>query len=309
VRDDVVVVLHYTSCADTMRCVRSLVEGAPRTTILVVDNGSQDQIRHMIEARWPERIHHVRLETNTGFTGGMNAGISWALARGCRTITVLNNDTVVPAGALDVLCDTAAAERALVSPEIRYLDAPDTVWFGGAVLDRDLALARHLTPAELTRSFGDQPLRRVELLSACCVTGDSSVWAELKGFDPFYFLMFEDSDLSMRAKKRGVELLVLSRVTILHAVSASFVGPMHELGIYYYCRNGLQFLRTAVDRSGMLRLRFVRRHVLPKLGRPDPRHLPTWLRRMALVSTGLVDATRRKGGKAPTWVESLAKRV
>ncbi|KRF43283.1 hypothetical protein ASH01_15915 [Terrabacter sp. Soil811] len=300
------VVLHYSGVEDTVRCVQSLAGERSSARILVVDNGSGDSIRERIEETCPGRTEHVRLTSNTGFTGGMNAGLAWAFERHARTITVLNNDTVVSPGAIDALCAVAAAGHVLVSPEVRYLDDPSSVWFGGAVLDRELALPRHLGEDEIADRFGDRSPREVELISGCCVTATASVWQQLGGFDPLYFLMFEDSDLSVRAAENGVRLLVLPEVTILHAVSASFVGPMHALGLYYYSRNGLHFLRTAVPGSLELRLRFVRRHVLPLLGRPRSQALAPWVRRSVFVATALADASLHRGGRAPRWLERFA---
>lgn len=114
---DVVVVLNFHGQADTEKCVETLVAGSPRTTVLVVDNGSHDGTVELVSTRWPQ-VHTIQNLENLGFAGGMNTGLRWALDSGAETVTVLNNDTLIPPGAMDRLFDMARTGAA-VSPEVR----------------------------------------------------------------------------------------------------------------------------------------------------------------------------------------------
>jgi GT2 family glycosyltransferase len=298
---DVVVVLHYRGLDDTLRCISSVLGGDDRTHVIVVDNGS-GEVRQAMLPGWADRVTCVELKTNAGFTGGMNHGIDVALAAQPRTVTVLNNDTVIPVGAITRLAEVACEGARLVSPEIRRLDDPDNIWFGGGVLDKFAGLARHLNEAETVAQFGGQDLRSVDSLTGCCLTASTESWRTLAGFDPFYFLMFEDSELSVRARRQGYDLLVVPDVRILHAVSASFYGPAHELGHYYYARNGVRFVRTVRGCSTLTQYRFLRYHVLPSI--LDGRHhnAATSIKRAALAAVGVIDAVRGRGGPAPAWL-------
>src|SRR5690606_20466025 len=105
-------------------------------------------------------------------------------------------------------------------------------------------------------------VRRSELLAGCCLTAPSEVWRNVGMFDERFFLNFEDSEWSLRARAAGVELLVDTRSRVLHAVSASFRGDAAQLGTFYYIRNGLLFNRIAGG-SARSRFRFLRRRVVP----------------------------------------------
>ena len=84
--------------------------------------------------RWPA-LATLQNRENLGFAGGMNTGLRWALERSYSSITILNNDTVVPPGTVSML--SARAQRGIaVSPEVRYADGTEQVWFGGGVVDR-----------------------------------------------------------------------------------------------------------------------------------------------------------------------------
>ena len=105
---DVVVVLHYRGLADTERCVESLVKGSPGAQVLVVDNGSEDGALDHLVRRWPA-LATLQNGENLGFAGGMNTGLRWALERSYSSITILNNDTVVPPGTVSALVGTCSA--------------------------------------------------------------------------------------------------------------------------------------------------------------------------------------------------------
>ena len=296
---DVVVVLHYRGLADTERCVESLVKGSPDAQVLVVDNGSEDGALDHLVRRWPA-LATLQNGENLGFAGGMNTGLRWALERSYSSITILNNDTVVPPGTVSML--SARAQRGIaVSPEVRYADGTDQVWFGGGVVDRATCLARHLTPAEQAAPDEDG-LRATETLAGCCVTAAPHVWRQVGLFDERYFLNFEDSDWSLRAAGAGVPLAVDTTLHIYHRVSASFTGAYTYLGLYYYVRNGLLFGRDRCGGSWRNSLRFLRRHVLPGLRRTEQ---PAG-RRMVVAATAVRDYGCGRFGRAPRWLEERA---
>jgi GT2 family glycosyltransferase len=305
----VVVVLNYRGREDTLACVESVTSAADDVFVLVVDNGSDDGTPEALRDRWGDEVRTLVLSQNTGFTGGMNAGLAVALAAGAELVTVLNNDTTVEPGALDRLAGHAAESRCVVSPEVRYLTPPGAVWFGGGTIDHGTGLARHLSEQEIQELFPGHGPRSVAVLTGCCLTASAGTWRELEGFDPWYFLNFEDSELSVRARRRGIDLVVLPEAVIGHRVSASFVGPAARLGTYYYARNGLHFIGTVLQRSPATQARFLRRHVMPPtvqaLRRGEGREA---LVTSVMVAAALLHAAVRRGGRAPGWLERLASR-
>lgn len=307
-REDVVVVLSYRGRTDTEACVQSLVSGSPEATVLVVDNGSHDGVLESVSRRWP-RVRTLANTDNLGFAGGMNIGIRWALAHGAETMTVLNNDTVLPDGAVAALA-RAARTGAAVSPEVRYADRPDEVWFGGGTVDQHTGLARHFSAAELA-SMPSPPhgLRPTSVLAGCCITATAATWRRVGLFDEAYFLNFEDSDWSLRARRAGVPLLVDTRTVIKHKVSASFTGEYGYLGLFYYVRNAMAFVRRSWGGSPGHAARLLRRQVVPGLVRLARQRQWRELRRRLLVTaTALACYLLRREGRSPRWLEGRARR-
>lgn len=287
---------------DTVECVRSLLEHPMPARVLVVDNGSYDGIIEEVSARWPE-VATLQTGSNLGFSGGMNRGIEWALEQGAEFVTVLNNDTVIPPGAIGRLQQHAVARRA-ISPEVYYLDRPSELWFGGGSLDRDLMFPYHSPTHQLGPIRDD--LRRTELLAGCCVTASAEVWREVGLFDERFFLNFEDSEWSLRARAAGIELAVDCSTRILHAVSASFVRDAAFLGTFYFVRNGLLFNRIGGG-SIESRVRFLRhKALLAVTANLRARAWKRAARHGVMVVCGIACNAIRHYGTAPRLLQRLA---
>lgn len=295
----VVVVLNWHGRSDTLACVASLLESDPEISVLVVDNGSFDGT--IEELRGVDRVRTLQLARNHGFAGGMNRGLESALEADAAMITILNNDTLVPSGALGELA-ALARDSVAVSPTIMYRDQPDRVWFAGGTLDMPDAYPHHSSPEELEAC--DQGARSTTLLAGCCITASAATWRTVGLFDERFFLNFEDSEWSVRARRRGVELLVACEITILHAVSASFRGSAATLGGFYFQRNGLLFSKL-IGADLPARVRFVRRFGLGRF-----RSL-TWKerrRRLVVTAWAVGCYATRRFGEAPRGLSRRAAR-
>lgn len=294
-----VVVLNWNGADDTLACVESLRRSTVPIHIIVVDNGSTDDSVPRIRATsLADEI--VLTGKNLGYAEGNNRGLRAALDGGFDVIAVLNNDALVAPDTLDLLRgQLPPSEHRAVSPDIRYLDRPDESWFAGGVIDR--GWPRHLQPAELVND--PRALRPSQCLSGCCIAARRETWERVGLFDPKYFLIFEDSDWSMRAVGSGVSLYVVTGSTIQHHVSKSLRhGPASLLASYYFVRNGLRFEARYFTRQ-------LPRFAYQWLIRPSPRLARDrklaelafrWLGALALaLATGL-------SGRAPRAVERLA---
>ena len=298
-----------TTTAARHPALRCLARGRqPRGEVLVVDNGSGTGSLEAVRAGGRGRDRPDRREPRLRRRD--EPGVEWALARGAATVTVLNNDTVVPPGAL-------------ASLPARPLTAWPSVPRSGMRRTGGLVRRGRRRPGD---GSGASPLRRgdgavfpgerasvVETLAGCCVTASAEVWRTVGGFDERYFLIFEDADWSMRARARGVQLLVDPSVQIQHAVSASFTEDRALLGLYYYARNGLLFGSRWRRHTGRgdtrTAARFLRRHVVPEVtGAWRRRDVRGSLTRQGVLALAVADHVAGRYGRAPAWLERQAVR-
>ncbi len=301
----VVVVLSWFGRDDTLACVSSLVEGSPEAAVLVVDNGSFDGTLEAVAAAFPG-VGTLQTGANLGFTGGMNAGLRWALGRGADTVTILNNDTVVPAGTMRRLAEVASSGCA-VSPVVTWLDEPDRVWFAAGEVEPETGLPHH-GPSVRLSPVDEDGTRATEVIAGACLTAATETWRRVGLLDDRYHLIFEDSEWSLRARALGVALRVDTRSTIAHRVSASFEGRMSYLGLYYYARNGLLFVRSSGSGAATTG-RFLRRHVLPRVRvRTGDRPVAETGRNALVVAAAVASYAVRRFGPAPAPLAALAGR-
>jgi GT2 family glycosyltransferase len=293
------IVLNWNGADDSIACCESLRAGTLVPHVIVVDNGSSDDsVARLTATGLADEL--IAVGQNLGFAGGNNVGLARALELGAETIVVINNDTVVRPESFSVLSEVLTERPgSAVSPDIRYFDDPAASWFRGGIVDR--GWPRHLQPSEL--SLPAPAVTETEIITGCCLAASGETWRRVGLFDESYFLIFEDSDWSLRARRAGVDLLVASDSVILHRVSRSFAGRAGELtGSYFFVRNGLRFSAAHCARWIPV---FLWRFLIA----PAPRTLRAnpWL--AAFQWFGALGFLLRQRGAAPPRLRRLAGKV
>lgn len=202
----------------TIRCLRSLAAHPPQAAVevIVVDDGSSDDTVALLRQVAGLRLH-VR-PVNGGFIAACNDGL--AQARG-GYVVFLNNDTVPQPGWLDTLLGTFKAEPGvgivgsrLIYPDGRLQEAGGAIYRDGSA-DK---LGRLREPAHPAFSF----LRRVDYCSGAAIAVPRALMLELGGFDPHYSPAFyEDTDLAMKVRARGLQVLCNPFSEVLHVEGAT----------------------------------------------------------------------------------------
>jgi GT2 family glycosyltransferase len=292
------VVLQWNGRDDTLACLRSLAHVTySDLSVFVVDNGSADGGPEAVATEFPA-VRLIRLGENRGFAGGVNAGVAEALAAGCEAVLLLNNDTVVDPGFLEPLVD-AASIASVAAACSQILEAEGRrIWYAGASYDpRRGYQGRHT-------GYGDPP---VPPTVAPYATGRACGGAMLVpraalervgGLDEDLFAYAEDVDWSVRARRAGLEILVVPASVVRHRVSAASGGASSPTSLYYALRNGIavseRYAPRGVGGTWLRRAIAVGATALQAL-RSDQR-----LAGLRAVAEGLGDAARNRLGPRPS---------
>jgi len=263
-----VVILNWNGRRDTLACLDSLSRlDYPNREIIVVDNGSTDDSVARIRAAHPG-VTLLETGANLGFSGGCNAGIRDALARGFRYVWLLNNDTQADPAALSALVETAErdADTGAVASVVYCLDRPGTVeiWGGGRVNLRTGKLRILRAPAEPNCLFACSLLLRDDALHRAGL------------LDERFFLYWEDTDLTLRIRRAGYRLAVAPDSRVHHRGSAS-TGRNSPTQALHYHRSAALFYRLhapfpTLTTAGMIAIRTLRWIIKGK-----PENIPpTW---------------------------------
>ena len=235
------VVLSWNGREDTLACLRSLAAATyPRLEVIVVDNDSSDGSPDAVAGEHPGVVL-VRLDTNRGFAGGMNAGIAEALSRGAEHVMLLNNDTIVESGFLEPLVDALelGEDVSASCSQIVFLDDPGVIWYAGAAFRQ--GRGHHGT----NRGYGQPrlaettPPYRTDRACGGAMLVSAKALVEIGSLDESLFAYAEDTDWSLRSARAGRRILVVPASVVRHAVSASSGGASSPDTLYYGLRNGL----------------------------------------------------------------------
>ena len=218
-------------------------------TVVVVDNRSTEAERVAVsELAAQQGWQLVALEENAGFGAGVNAGVRRAVELGCGALLLLNPDALADRSAVVALHEQVVADPdAVVAP--RIVDSDGGEYFAGAWLDMasGRTVGRAAAPSPTLRPW----------LTAACLALSADVWQRAGGFDPRYFMYWEDVDFSFRASAAGGRLVVRSDVTVVHDEGGSQLAARQRAksALYYRfnCRNRLVFGAVHLDRRSLVR--------------------------------------------------------
>ena len=232
------VVVDFNGLADTLRCVQSLlIAGVQGHLVIVVDNGSTDDVSEALRAAFGDRVVVLRSERNEGYGAAANRGIRHALGLGASYVWVLNNDTVVEPGSLGMLLDAMDEDSGIgiASPQIHAPigpDAPQGVWFAGGTLQLWQARIAHRRSAWPS----DAPVVEVNFVTGCAMLLRREVFMTAGLFWEPLFLYWEDADLVLRAQRAGWRTCLVPSAWIFHSVHGS---ASESVASFYGVRNAM----------------------------------------------------------------------
>src|SRR5579883_2460211 len=149
-------------------------------SMVIVDNAST---KPFILNQKKENVHVIRSEDNTGFTGGNNIGMEYALAHGADYILIINNDTIVDPNLVKNLLEVLDSNPhiGLTAPKIYFAkghefhkdrykkeDLGKVFWYAGGYTDWANVKSIHRGVDEVDHGQYDKP-EKIEFASGCCM--------------------------------------------------------------------------------------------------------------------------------------------
>ena len=264
--------------------------------VVVADNGSTDGSIEMVGAEFPRAVLLVD-RSNPGYGGASNAAIA-----ACRAdyVLLLNSDTVLRPGALESLRRyldehprAAVVGPRLVNPDgtlqrsIHQFPTPTFIlfnysWIGPFV--SSLPGLRKLYEASGTHDR----VRVVHWVMGAALAIRKSAFDAVGGFDPAFFMYYEEVDLSRRLHEAGWETHFAPVTSVTHIGGGS---TMRDRARMY-----AQQIAAA--------LQYAERH------HPEPRVKRTeWALRFSMGSRLVADSVRYRFAGDPSRRAQLAEDI
>ena len=261
-----IVILNCNRCKDTIACLESICSSAPGSYgVIIVDNLSlddsvaelkrwmQNYLPPLTESSWSGMLKTstindgqacarpgitlLEARNNSGFSGGNNLGIRYALELGATWILLLNNDTIVACDALERLVKGAEGAGAHLAggAVYEYADASKAWYLGGKFSwwgDKDLKCMRKgATEAQGTIE--------TDWITGCCMLVRREVFERIGLLDENSFIYCEDADFCRRAARVGFRRILVLGSKIYHKVGSTSLPS--ALARYHFTRSRVYF--------------------------------------------------------------------
>jgi len=254
VADVTVIVVTWQGAHLVGECLASLAAQNHAHQTLVVDNASTDGTAALLAAKFPS-VKVLSLDTNTGFAGGVAAGLPYVHT---PYLALLNNDATADPAWLErsVALLSERTEVAAATARMQLWDNPSVLNNAGVKLMRGgYGADRGLhqpdgppfdVPTEVFGFSGGAAVLRTDAMRA------------VGGMPPEFFLYYEDTDLAWRLRLAGWRIWYEPAAIVAHrhAASTDRRSPMFA---FYNERNRLLMLIRCAPAGFVLRqiVRFV----------------------------------------------------
>jgi len=198
------------------RCLKSLFEKTsyPNFEVIVMDNETRDERALALMQEYP--VRQIPFPNPFNFSRANNQGAAAATG---ELLVFLNNDTEI------------IAEDWL--QHLAYYAGQSDVGAAGALLAYDDRTVQHAGVALGMRGTADHTMRRfpitadgyagnlacareVSVVTGACLMVRKAVFEEIGGFNEHFFTAYQDVDLCLRLRARGLRVICTPRALLLH---------------------------------------------------------------------------------------------
>lgn len=263
-----IVIVNYNTRELLRACLASIPAGfvTGSCDIWVVDNGSSDESLAMVRSEFPT-VRCVQSDHNGGFAYANNLALRCILAADnvADYIMILNPDTVITVGAIDVLVDylRTNATVGVVGPRLllpdgsldlacrRSFPTPEVSLWRMTGLARLFPLHPRFGRYNMTFVAVSQTIA-VDALVGACMVMPTAVVREVGLLDETYFMYGEDLDWCYRFKQYGWQIVYVADAVVHHVKRASSRQQPVQTIHYFYDAMRIFFRRYYADTTPWL---------------------------------------------------------
>ncbi|MDR1300619.1 MAG: glycosyltransferase family 2 protein [Candidatus Nomurabacteria bacterium] len=242
------VILNFNGWRDTVKCLDSVFGQSCRNfRVILIDNGSKDESVKKLGAIKNSRLTFIKNKENSGFAGGVNIGIKWAMENQYEHVVLLNNDAHIEKDWLKKLLEAQDKNQSAITTGLllsadgqKIDDAGDFYTTWGVPMLRAEFSPRAKAPKSsfIFGATGGAVMYKTELFN------------DIGLFDEKFFAYDEDVDVSFRAQLAGYKCYYERGAVAYHKHSATS-KKMPGLAVYQLFKN-LPMLYLKNVPSGML---------------------------------------------------------
>lgn len=228
-----IIIPTYNRKNDLDKCLKSILKQTyKKYEVIIIDNNSSDGTKDFIKRKYPF-IKLIINKSNKGSSFAKNQGV--LLSKG-RYLWFLDSDSIV-------IHKNCLKDMYNISQ-----NNPDIGAIGGEIYtnDSDIKINK-LSPSGHSKCLSTQKkvtLLDVDYIATCNFFVKKSLIKDIGGFDTNFFFICEDTDASLKIKKRGYRIVIDSKSVVFHKISMK--GRNGNLLLYHKNRIRLVLLHFSL---------------------------------------------------------------
>ncbi len=214
-----VIIINWKKYDLTLNCIDSVLKSSYKNfKIILIDNESQNSFPDEINKS--EKIQIIKNKNNEGFSKANNQGIKYSIKNGFDYVLLLNNDTLIQNDLIDSLIQQSSTlNQKIIQPLILNYDG-SKIWNAGGKINNFFGTFQTLEKGKGFKSF-KRNRTYTDWFTGCCVLIKLEIFNQVGYFDERFFAYYEDVDYSIRLKKMGYPIALMTNSYLQHYESAS----------------------------------------------------------------------------------------
>ncbi len=257
-KDVSILIVHYNTPKLLRQTLKGIFAMKAQATfeVIVVDNNPAMRVQEMVRSEFPE-AKILLSDQNIGFGRGMNMAMQQACG---RYLFVFNPDIAINDHALDDLMAymDAHTDVGMIAPRLSNPDGslqsscyrfagPEIILFRRIPWLAKFGFAKKAVDHYLMKDWDHAETKDVDYVLGAAMFVRREAYEVVGGFDPNYFIYFEDQDWCRRFWKAGWRIVYHPKANFVHyhrreTAEGGFMGQMFnpltrkqmKSAIYYY---------------------------------------------------------------------------
>lgn len=227
-----IIIVNYNLKRDLFECIESIIKSKPSTPyeIIVIDNSDKNEIEKDINSLF-SKVVYIKTNKNLGYGAGNNLGVKYAKG---DYVFILNPDTKIIEGDINNLVNIINRNKkaGAVAPLLVHKDnnpfelqgvkelTPKRAMFALSFIEK-LIPRNKIYKDYYYYDWDKSKLKEVDVVPGTAFLIKKEIYNKIGGFDPNFFLYFEEFDLCRRLRKLGFKNYITPSLKIYHKWGAS----------------------------------------------------------------------------------------
>lgn len=237
-----IIIVNYNTKEVTLNCLETILRQTKDVEyeVIIVDNNSEDGSQDAFKKNYPQFLL-VEAITNLGFGKANNLGVKNACG---KYLFFLNSDTLLLNNAVQIFLNFFHEHKEL---KIGAIGCPlinnsfERIHSSSSFPSKKETLKstflgyfsnhywKKIQKNELSKYTNLKTYIEVDYVTGACMLISKDLFEIFRGFDPTFFMYYEESELQFRLNYAGYKSYIINGPQIIHLIEGSDNSPGHSM--------------------------------------------------------------------------------